>query len=92
MQIAAKISAKGQVTLPKKIRDAAGIKPGDTVKVRATASGSIVIEKPGATEDYEASLRALAKRRIIRGMKTEELMKITRGDPAEEPPHKSRKR
>jgi antitoxin PrlF len=42
----AKITAKGQVTLPKNVRDAVGLKPGDEVEVRATASGGIYIEKP----------------------------------------------
>jgi len=34
------ITVKGQVTLPKNVRDAVGLKPGDKVEVRATASGA----------------------------------------------------
>jgi antitoxin PrlF len=41
------ITQKGQVTLPKQVRDAVGLKPGDEVEVRATASGGVYIEKPG---------------------------------------------
>jgi aminocarboxymuconate-semialdehyde decarboxylase len=44
-----------------------------------------VIEKPGASQSYER-LEALAKERLIRGITTDELMKMTRGDPAEDPP------
>jgi antitoxin PrlF len=33
------VTVKGQVTLPKKVRDAAGIQPGDRVEVRATGIG-----------------------------------------------------
>ncbi|MFL5106636.1 MAG: AbrB/MazE/SpoVT family DNA-binding domain-containing protein [Xanthobacteraceae bacterium] len=75
------VTVKGQVTLPKKVRDAAGIKPGDRVEVRATGRGAVVIEKPGATDDYRARLNALAKRRLIRGITTDEYMRIVRGDP-----------
>jgi AbrB family looped-hinge helix DNA binding protein len=80
------ITVKGQVTLPKKVRDEVGLKPGDKVEVRATASGGVYIGKAGASDDYKARLHALAKRRLIRGISTDELMKMTRGDPAEDPP------
>ncbi len=76
------VTAKGQVTLPKQVREAAGIKPGDKVEVRATASGGVYIEKPGALDQYEARLRALAKRRLIRGITTDEIMEMSRGESA----------
>ena len=77
-----KVTVKGQVTLPKSVRDAAGIKPGDTVEVRATAAGGVIIEKPRSADEYEAALRALAKRRIIRGATTDEIMEMSRGESA----------
>ena len=80
------VTVKGQVTIPKNVREATGIKPGDMVEVRATAAGTVIIEKPGARDDYKARLYALAKRRLIRGITTDEFMKLTRGDPAEDPP------
>lgn len=80
-----RVTVKGQVTLPKKVRETAGIKPGDRVDVIATAHGGVLIEKPGARDRYAAKLRALAKRKLVRG-DTDELMKMTRGDPAEDPP------
>ena len=79
------VTIKGQVTLPKKVRDAAGIRPGDRVEVRATASGAVIIEKPAERDDYRAKLYALAKRKLISGVTTDELMKMTRGDPARDP-------
>jgi antitoxin PrlF len=75
------VTAKGQVTLPKHVRQAAGIKPGDRVDVQATASGGVYIEKPGTRRAYEARLQALAKRRLIRGgMTTDEFMEFSRGE------------
>jgi AbrB family looped-hinge helix DNA binding protein len=79
------VTVKGQVTLPKKVRDAVGIKPGDKVEVRATASGGVYIEKPGAADDYKARLYALANKRLIRGTSTDEIMKELRGDPDLDP-------
>jgi len=43
------VTSKGQVTIPKAIRQAVGIKPGDTVDISATASGGIYIERPRHT-------------------------------------------
>jgi AbrB family looped-hinge helix DNA binding protein len=88
--MATTVTVKGQVTLPKKVREAAGIKPGDTVEVRATASG-VLIEKPRA-DDYRARLHALSKRGLIRdGMATDEFMKQMRGDPDRDPGFKPRR-
>jgi antitoxin PrlF len=84
--MATTVTVKGQVTLPKSVRDAVGIKPGDRVEVRATASGGVLIEKSSAGDDYRAKLYELAKRRPIRGATTDEIMLELRGDPAEDPP------
>jgi antitoxin PrlF len=75
------VTSKGQVTLPKAIREAAGIKPGDKVDISATASGGIYIEKPGTLRAYDARLNALANRRPVRdGMTTDEFMEFSRGE------------
>jgi len=73
------VTVKGQVTLPKAVRDAVGIKPGDRVAVRATAAGAVIIEKPGTMSDYKKRLYEVAERRIIRGATTDEIMEMTRG-------------
>ena len=59
---------------------AVGLKPGDKVDIRATASGGIFIEKPGTSQSYRARLDALAKRRPIRGITTDEFMEASRGE------------
>jgi AbrB family looped-hinge helix DNA binding protein len=84
--MATTVTIKGQVTLPKKVREAAGIKPGDRVEVRARPGGGVIIEKPREPDDYEARLRALASEQLIKGVTTDELMLVLRGDPAEDPP------
>lgn len=77
-----RVTVKGQVTLPKKVRDEAGIRPGDRVSVRATTAGTVMIEKSDAMSEYEARLRALATRRLIRGITTDEIMEMSRGESA----------
>ena len=86
--MATTVTIKGQVTLPKKVREAVGIKPGDTVEVRATAAGSVIIEKPDVDDDYQERLRRVAKMRVVRGTSTDEIMKMTRGNPAADPTFK----
>ncbi len=87
--MATTVTVKGQVTLPKKVRDAAGIKPGDRVEVRANPSGGVIIEKPRRANAYKKKLLALAKSRPFKDdMTTDEFMVLLRGDPAEDPPFK----
>jgi antitoxin PrlF len=79
--MATRVTVKGQVTLPKRVREAAGIRPGDRVEVRATAAGAVLIEKkPDALAEYEARLRALMARRPIRRVTTDQLMEESRGE------------
>ena len=43
MMVLGKVLPRGQVTLPKDIRRAAGLKPGDSVMFRTTAPGKVEI-------------------------------------------------
>jgi antitoxin PrlF len=86
-EIMAKITAKGGLTLPKSVRDAVGLKPGDVVDVQATASGGVYIEKPGTAKRYRERVAAMVKRRPIRNITTDEFMEFSRG----EPPAKAKK-
>jgi len=84
------ITVKGQVTLPKDLRDAAGLNPGDKVEFILNAAGGIVIGKPGTAGDYKARIMEVAKRRLIRGITTDELMETTRGYSEDAPRVKKR--
>jgi len=54
-----RVGDRGQVTLPKTLRDEFDISGGDEVKIRKE-SGKIIIEKPVSREDMAAGYRARA--------------------------------
>ena len=78
------VTVKGQVTLPKAVREAAGIRPGDKVVSRALPEGGVLIERAQARtpddQTYRKTLLAIAGRRPFRGMTTDETMRLTRGE------------
>lgn len=55
-----RVGERGQVTIPKELREAFDIDGGDEVEIRAE-SGTIVIEKPVTREDVAAGYRARAE-------------------------------
>ncbi len=76
--LATTVTVKGQVTLPKAVREASGIRPGDRVEVRG-----VVIGRAERSDDADAYLRVLqdiSRRRPIKGATTEEIMAMTRDD------------
>jgi len=80
-----RISSKGQVTVPKELRDRAGIQPGAEVDF-GFENGVITLrpvpanERIGPTRGQRmvAALRGSAT--ANRGIPTDELMKLLRGD------------
>ena len=75
------VTSKGQVTIPKRVRDAAGIKPGTTVSVEFV-DGKVVVSpaKKRRDSDLEKRLRRARAKFDIGGMTTDEFMKLMRGD------------
>ena len=73
-----KVTRKGQVTIPKLVREHLGIVPGSRVEFRRATDGSIVIEKADGTREPSrfAKLVGIAGP----GPSTDEIMAITRGD------------
>lgn len=75
------VTSKGQVTIPKKVRDHLGIRPGTAVEFEPTPDGRIVLVKAkqkktaGRKPGRFAALRGTATVK----MSTEEIMALTRG-------------
>jgi AbrB family looped-hinge helix DNA binding protein len=82
--MATKVTVKGQVTLPKSVREAAGIRPGDRVHVRARAEGGVIIESAESSdpsdEEYLRRLEDMSRRKPFEGFTTEEVMAMTRSE------------
>ncbi|MBV8118668.1 MAG: AbrB/MazE/SpoVT family DNA-binding domain-containing protein [Alphaproteobacteria bacterium] len=71
-----KMTAKGQVTIPKRLRDHLGLKPGSEVKFEFRDDGEVVIKsetgkRKGRFDDLVGSTKF--------GMTTDELMRQLRG-------------
>jgi len=72
------VTTKGQVTIPKPVRDRLGIKPGSTVDFELAADGRIVLVKLGAHQP--ASRFRTLRGRAGKGLTTDEIMALTRGE------------
>ncbi len=75
-----KMTTKGQVTLPKRLRDYLGLKPGAEVAFELAEDGRVFLQtRNQAPESRFARLRGSAKL----GLTTDELMALTRGEDAD---------
>ena len=76
--MATTVTSKGQVTIPKPVRDHLGIGPGSQVAFRRADDGSIVIEKADgvrAPSRFEKAIGSAGP-----GLSTDELMALLRGE------------
>lgn len=64
MDVAAKVTSKGQVTVPKAVRDALGIKEGDEVTFRVEGNRAMLARTPDFL-DLAGSIRVPAARRNV---------------------------
>ncbi|MBB4184652.1 AbrB/MazE/SpoVT family DNA-binding domain-containing protein [Sinorhizobium terangae] len=72
------VTAKGQVTIPKPVRDLLGIGPGSKVDFRRAADGSIVLMR--ADKEKPASRFAKLRGHAGKGLDTDAIMALTRGE------------
>ena len=74
------MTVKGQVTIPKRVREALGLAPGDGVHFDVDSDGRVTVQKAGARRrakprDRFAAVRGKAQIK----WRTDDLMKLLRG-------------
>ena len=73
------VTSKGQVTVPKGIRDYLGLKAGSTVVFERGPGGEIVLRPGKRRSRRPASVFARLRGRATVRMSTDEIMALTRG-------------
>lgn len=77
LEVCAKVTSKGQVTLPKEVRERFGLKPGDEVEFFEDEHGAIRVRRrqdPQRFERWRGYLKHLA------GQDPDEMVREMRGD------------
>jgi len=80
--MATTVTTKGQVTIPKEVRDLLGIKPGSAVTFEVAEDGRVVLSTVGrrGPATRPPSRFAKLRGRASAGMTTEEIMALTRSE------------
>ena len=78
------MTSKGQVTIPKRIRDYLGLKPGTEVEFAFANNGQVVVKQHAMANPAEQRERFVRALQALRGsaglgMSTDEVMRLTRG-------------
>ena len=74
------VTSKGQVTIPKRMRDHLGVKAGTEVDFQINAAGEVVVVKKGRrSKSVFAKIRGSARGKGP-NMTTDEIMALTRGE------------
>lgn len=80
--MATTVTSKGQVTIPKAVRDLLGIEPGSSVTFEVGDDGRVLLRKEGARGRATKAPSRFARLRgsATAGMSTDEIMALTRGE------------
>lgn len=73
------VTSKGQVTVPKRVRDYLGLKPGVAVTFERLPSGEVVLRAVKQGAKPRRSAFAKLRGRATVKMKTEDILALTRG-------------
>jgi len=74
-----RVTSKGQVTVPRKVREALGIQPGTEVDFVLQEDGTCRLVKSNAPPPPRNPFRAARGAATVK-MKTDEIMALTRGE------------
>jgi len=79
--MAHQVTTKGQVTIPKRVRDYLGIRPGSGVEFEVGPEGEVLLRKAGKSAKVSRARSRFAALRGTRktGLTTEALMNLLRG-------------
>lgn len=82
--MATTMTIKGQVTIPKKVRDALHLEPGDGVEFDVNAQGEVVVHKAGSATGTKAATGRdrfeAARGKAQVKWRTDDLMALLRGN------------
>jgi len=78
--MATKLTSKGQVTIPKHVRDALGLTPGSSIEFTVNAAGEVVLARAGARGPRKRDRFDRALGRADMPWRTDELMALLRGE------------
>lgn len=74
------LTSKGQVTIPKQIRDALNLSPGCAIDFAVNAEGEVVLHKVDATPVSQLDRFEAARGKADVKWRTDELMALLRSD------------
>jgi len=77
--MATTLTSKGQVTIPKRIRDALSLAPGCAVDFAVNREGDVVIHKAGARAKRKPDRFEAARGKADVKWRTDDLMALLRG-------------
>lgn len=78
--MATTLTSKGQVTIPKQIRDALNLAPGSSVEFAVNREGEVVIHRVGAKPSRKRDRFEAARGKADVKWRTDDLMTLLRGD------------
>jgi len=74
------VTSKGQVTIPKRVRDRLDIKPGAEIDFSLNDKGEVILVKSGRKARAKQSPFAKIRGTLKSDMTTDEIMALMRGD------------